>query len=525
MLAATALSSLPVATPARAAGGATAPPLRFALPGTDRATDVLAVGSDVWISAGNSVLITSRTGQVRKTVTGILGAEGLTLSPDGQSVYVSAGSAASIVQVSTAGAILGSWTSQACPGKSAVAAGALYYAYGCTSGTLGVGRLDLGTHTDASVLTSHSAQALTAAGSLLVTYASSGSGYDMTSYTIGGDGSLTRNASVQTGGMYGAEMSPDGTQLVMTDYDHGYGVARYDAATLALNGTFTTGAYPTAVAWSPDGSRFAGILDAHYDTRPVHVFSALTGAAVTTSTSAGSASYSTQAHEAAWSADGKYIFSLVQDHTGPASLVVTPAAGQVTSAITVSATPAKAYGKNATVTVRAPKRPNTSVRVTVTQNGAPSSKTLRTNASGVATWSFVARYSGTVSATAGADLSYLAATATARFATPSAVSVGLTGATRVSKGVAHYKSIGAVRATVRILPKRYGKVAVTLQHRSGSKWKTDQQVTFSTASDGTVSVLLSRAARKVTFRLVAKAVADPAAGASPTVVSRSFVVD
>jgi hypothetical protein len=163
--------------------------------------------------------------------------------------------------------------------------------------------------------------------------------------------------------------------------------------------------------------------------------------------------------------------------------------------------------------------------VTVTQNGAQSSKTLRTNASGVATWSFAARYSGTVSVTAGADLSYLAATATARFTTPSAVSVGLTGATRITKGVAHYKSIGAVRATVRILPKRYGKVTVTLQHRSGSKWKTDQQVTFSSEADGTVVVRLSRAARKVTFRLVAKAVTGPAAGASPTVVSRSFVVD
>jgi hypothetical protein len=519
-------TALTWAAPAHAAGVATASPLRFALPGTDQATDVLAVGSDVWISAGNSVLITSRTGQVKKTVTGILGAKGLTLGPDAQSVYVSSGSAATIVEVSVAGAIMGSWTSQGCPGKSAIAAGALYYAYGCAPSTTGVGRLDLTAHTDTSVLTSSSAQSLTAAGSRLVTYTSGGSGREMTSYTIGSDGSLTKNASVRTGTMYDAEVSPDGSQVIATDYDHvGYGLARYDATTLALNGTFATGPYPSAVAWSPDGTRFAGVLDAHYETRPVQVFSAADGTVVTRSTAAGTASYQSQARAAAWSADGKYIFSLVQGYSEAAALIVTPAAGQATSALTVSVAPAGAYGKNATVTVRAPKRPGTAVTVTVTQNGVPATRTLRTNSSGVATWSLPAKASGTVAATVAADLSYLAASGTARFATPSALTARLAGATRVSKGVAHYKSISAVRANLQIQPKRYGKVTVTLQHRSGRSWKTDHKATLTTDANGAVSIYLKKGSRKVTFRLVVKAAADSAAGASPTLVSPPFIVD
>jgi hypothetical protein len=512
-------------TPAHAAGVATAAPLRFALPGTDTATDVLSVGSEVWVSAGSSVLITSRTGQVRKTVTGILGAKGLTLSPDAQSVYVSSNSAARIVRVSAAGVILDSWTSQACPGKSAIAGGALYYAYGCTASTTGVGRLDLTSHTDASVLTSSSAQSLTAAGSRLVTYTSGGSGHDMTSYTIGGDGSLTRNASVRTGGMKGAELSPDGSQLIMTDYDHGYGVARYDAATMALNGTFATGPYPNAVAWSPDGSTFAGILDASYDSRPVQVFSAATGAAVTRSVGAGTASYWSRSGEAAWSADGKYIFSLVQGYSEAPYLIVTPAAGQVAAAIGITAKPATAYGKNVTVTIRAPKRPNTVVKVTATQNGVPTVKSLRTNGSGVATWAFPAKASGTVVATAAADLSYLAGSGTTRFATPTALTGKLVGASKVSKGVAHYSSIAKVQVNLQILPRRTGKIVVTLQHRAGGSWRTDQKATFITQTNGTVAIVLSKGARKVTYRFLAKAVADPAGGASPTMVSPSLVVD
>jgi WD40 repeat protein len=516
-LAATTLIS---ATPAHAAGVATAAPLRFALPGTDTATDVLAVGADVWVSAGNSVLILSRTGQVKKTVTGVLGAKGLTLSPDAHSVYVSSGTASKIVQLSAAGAIMNSWTSHGCPGKSAIAGGALYYAYGCSGATTGVGRLDLTSHADTSVLESFSAQSLTAAGSTLVTYTSGGSGYDMTSYTIGADGSLTRNAAVQTGGMKDAELSPDGSRLITTDYDHGYGVARYNATTLTLDGTFATGAYPSAVAWSPDGQRFAGILSASYDTRPVQVFSAQTGAAVTKSTTAGSTPYDSR-FEAAWSADGALVYSLSQAYQGPAYLIVTPAAGQAANTLAVSVTAPKAYGKNATVTVRAPKRPGTTVTVTVGQT----SKALRTNGAGVATWSFPAKSSSAVTATAEADLTYLAASGTARLVTPTFLSARMVGSTKVTKGVAHYRTVAAVQANLQIYPRRSGLVAVTLQHRAGGQWITDQKATFTTRPDGTVTIILSRGARKVTYRFLAKATADTSGGTSPTTTSASFIVD
>ncbi|MEV6601673.1 hypothetical protein AB0M36_33180 [Actinoplanes sp. NPDC051346] len=509
-------------TPAYAAGVATATPLRFALPTTDETTDVLAVGSDVWVAAGNSVLIATPTGTVKTSVNGLFGAKALTLSPDGQSVYVSASTGSKIFQVSTSGAILGSWASQGCPGKSAIAGGALYYVYGCDAATRGVARLDLSTLTDASLLTDDNAQALTAAGSTLVTYTSGG---QLTSYAIGADGALTEQADEYTSTTYDAELSPDGTQLLTTRYGGGYGLARYDAATLAPFGTFDTGPYPSAVAWSPDGTKFAGIVDAMYETSPVHVFSAQDGTVLTRATSAGTTSYDSQADEASWSADGRYLYSLAQEHAGNTYLVVTPAAGQAKAPLTVSVTPASAYGRNLKVTVRTANRPGTRVNVTVTQNGAAIKTSLTTNSSGVATVALPAKASGTVTASTPTDLSYLAASTSARFSTPSVVTAKLTGQASTKKGVAQYTSYSKVRLNIQILPKHLGKVSISLQRRSGGTWKTVQKGTVATAANGTLPIVMTGAAKKVTFRFVVKAAADSVAGASPTVISQSLVVN
>ena len=100
-----AVSGLAPVTPAFA-GVPTSTPTRYALPGTDSATDILGVGQDVWISAGNTVLLATRDGPVKRTVTGVFGANGLTAAPDGRSVYVSASTTSKIFQLSTAGDVL-----------------------------------------------------------------------------------------------------------------------------------------------------------------------------------------------------------------------------------------------------------------------------------------------------------------------------------------------------------------------------------------------------------------------------------
>jgi hypothetical protein len=475
----------------------------------------------VWVAAGNSVLIATPAGAVRTTVTGLFGAKALTLAPDGASVYVSGSTAGKIYRVSAAGVVLGAWTSQACPGRSAIVGDGLYYVYGCSAADAGVARFDLSTHDDAGLVQDVSAEALTAAGPNLITYSYGGS---LTSYAIGGDGGLTKQATADVSTTYDVEISPDGGQVVATDYGSGYGVARYDAATLSPAGTFATGPYPDAVAWSPDGTRFAGVLNAYYDERPVHVFSAADGSAVTTSTSAGNTSYQSQAHQASWSADGRYLYSVAQENSGNPYLVVTPAAGQKSASLAVAVAPAGAYAKTMTITVRAANRAGLPVQVTVSQNGGVTRKTLTTDGSGAATWSLPGRASGTVTATAPADLAWLATTGSAKFSTPSAVTTKLSGAARTKNGVAEYTSVAKVRADLTVWPNHAGKVTVQLQYRAGGKWKTIQTATFATDADGTLPIGMRSATKKVTYRFVAKAAGDAVAAGSPGVTSRSFVV-
>lgn len=524
--------ALAVPAPAQAADPATtitADPatttaFRYDLATTDVVADVLAVGSEVWVAAGNSVLITSATGKVRTTVTGLLGAKGLTLSPDGASVYVSESTAGKIAQVSAAGQVIGTWTSQACPGRSSIVGAALYYAYSCSNSVGGVGRLDLTDHTDSNVLTDSGVGALTAAGTRLITYPTRSTGGTITAFTVNDDGTLTKGNSVSLGTFYDVAISPDSSRFLVTQYEGGYGVARYDSTTMAKDGDFLTGAYPTAVAWSPDGKRFAGILDAHYDTKAVHIFDAATGAELVATPAAGTTSFTNDAHRASWSADGKTIFSLAQEWTKTAYLVATPTAGLAKTSVSVTLAAAKAYGKNLTITVRTPQRPRTAARVSVVQNGSTLVRNVTTNASGVATASVPARANGKVTVTTAADTKYLGASASASFRTPSALSVQMLRGT-TKKGVVHYKSISAVLGAFRVLPARAAKVTVTLQYKSGKSWKSGARLTLAAENDGILGIYLKSGNKKVTYRFVGSSAADTTAGASPSVSSRAFIID
>ncbi|WP_250034839.1 hypothetical protein [Paractinoplanes maris] len=103
--------------------------------------------------------------------------------------------------------------------------------------------------------------------------------------------------------------------------------------------------------------------------------------------------------------------------------------------------------------------------------------------------------------------------------------VKLIGYTKVVKGVAHYRSVGVVRATMQIQPKRAGRVTVSLQHRSGTTWITDQTTTFPTNATGAAWAGLAQGNRKMTYRYVVNRAADATAGASTKVVTASFMVD
>ena len=108
---------------------------------------------------------------------------------------------------------------------------------------------------------------------------------------------------------------------------------------------------------------------------------------------------------------------------------------------------------------------------------------------------------------------------------PGSAVTKLSGYAKVSNGVVHYKSLAAVHAGIQITPKRAGRVTVSLQHRSGSTWVTDQTATFATTAAGTAWAGLRQGNRRMTYRYVVNATADGKAAASPKVTTASFMVD
>ncbi|MFI5491733.1 hypothetical protein [Actinoplanes sp. NPDC051859] len=503
LVAAAVAAALSPAVPAHAAGPVAATPVKWVLPSTDVVTDVLGVGTKAWVAAGDRVLIVSPTsGAADAPVLGLPGAKALTLAPDGQSVYVSTDT--KIVQLDTSGAVLGSWTSQACPGTSAIAGGSLFYVYGCGAQPTGIARLDLSTHEDRPELNGAAVGVTGGGATLVVLWSTDG---EMTSYTVDGDGELIPTADGYAGATTGAALSPDGTELLTTFRGLGYALTRFDAETLEETGSYGLEPDPVAVAWSPDGSRFAGVGKAASAASPLQVFDAQSGNLVTRAASAGTTSYRSLAPEASWSTDGRFVYSLAQESASAAPyLVVTPVAGQAPGPVTVRVTPASAYGKNMTVTVRAPSRAGARVHVTVTQNDTATRRMLRLDAKGTATWSLPATASGTVSATTFIDTVHLAGYGSARFDTPARVTATL-GAKK-----------GRPRLHVQVLPKHAATVTVALQRRTGSSWKTVQKSVLRTEDDGRVSVILRKAMKKGTYRFAVRADDDEVTGPSPTVL-------
>ena len=104
------------------------------------------VHGHLYFTSGSSTLtITDLTGGNAVTRSGLAGAVGLAMSPDGKTVYVAAESANEIAAVDTSTlAVTTPFTGLSCPRYLAVAGGKLYFSYGCTAGQGNLGSIDVG---------------------------------------------------------------------------------------------------------------------------------------------------------------------------------------------------------------------------------------------------------------------------------------------------------------------------------------------------------------------------------------------
>ncbi|MGC4110862.1 MAG: hypothetical protein QM747_10650 [Nocardioides sp.] len=311
----------------------------------------------VFVTGGtgtNGVVVLSTSGKKLETLGSTPGASGMTLSPDGQTLYVALANGDGIREIDTS-TLTGTTVStgaDTCPQYVAVTAGTVWFGYTCEDGGGKVGSLDPTTgtvHTD--VLSGfYDAPYLTASPALdgaLFTGKPHQSPAQIARYDVtGGDTpSGTLVASREAGDNLGDfAVTPDGQDLIVASGAPYYHQV-FSTADLSDDGSYTTSNYPDAVAINQDGQVVAGI-DGIYS-KDIWLFDA--GATKPFKTVAFADGDYLQPRGLAFT--GKSVFAVTGDFGGPFFLHVLSTKPDAPMKITTNANKLR-YGAKARITVR-----------------------------------------------------------------------------------------------------------------------------------------------------------------------------
>ena len=242
------------------------------LDGVKSRGDVAVGGGKVFVSADDRIVVADTEGTVTSMVTGVSGARGLAMTPDGTRLYVALSGSGEVAEIDTAGLAvtrrigLGAYPS---PSHLSLAGNELWVGYGTSSTfTGGVLGLDLSVGAPEPVQVAsgmYGAPLVAAVGDTLVAGEAGLSPGSMRVYDLSTTPATLRG--VISGHTYGLSnlcdfaLTPDGS-TVISAFGAPY---HYDAwSTTTLNKVGTYGAessfpgYPVAVAVSPDGAYIAG---------------------------------------------------------------------------------------------------------------------------------------------------------------------------------------------------------------------------------------------------------------------------
>ncbi|WP_112679025.1 YncE family protein [Micromonospora saelicesensis] len=336
-LALTALTAglLTGATPAhaRAAAEPTATPLPLST-----VADVVSAGDRVFVSGGSSatdVVVTSATGTVVGTLSGLPGPTDLLLSADRRTLYVALPTANAIAAFDT-GSLLESARydtgAGGCPSSLALTGRYLWFGYGCDQWGGNIGRIDLGrqpARLSTGVVSEdfYYAPLLAAAAQNRAVLLAGQPGLSPASvyaYGIGAAGALTmlrtNQFSAVGSNLRDIALDPTGTTLYTAAGSPPLVQAFPFADISTPSATYATGPYPRAVELSRLGTRIAAGADAAY-APDVFVF-----AADGTEQARYELGDELSAGGLAWAPNEARVYAVTSDWTGarPATLHVLP---------------------------------------------------------------------------------------------------------------------------------------------------------------------------------------------------------
>ncbi|BCJ40581.1 hypothetical protein GCM10010168_74310 [Actinoplanes ianthinogenes] len=304
--------------------------------------DVATTGDRVFVSGGSEstqIAVTDAAGKLTGTVDGLEGPTKLQLSNDRKTLYVALRAAGKIAAFDT-GSLLRSATYDigegTCPSSLAYTGRFIWFGYGCGGWEGNIGRIDLGRHpavvtkglADTTFYTPPLLASAVRNTKVLLAGDEGLSPSATIAYGIGTGGTLTRisGTTSENSGGNGQDiaLNPAGT-IAFSASGAPYHVQSYPVADMTQTGTaYETGAYPSAVDISRDGTRVAGGVFAWYDP-DVFVFT-LDGAVVT-QFELGGTDHTLVPGALAWSPNGRRLYAVSNDgylHTTPAQLHVLP---------------------------------------------------------------------------------------------------------------------------------------------------------------------------------------------------------
>ncbi|MEV4159251.1 YncE family protein [Nonomuraea dietziae] len=236
-----------------------------------RGGDIVTGGGKVFVAADDRIVAADSTGTVTGTITGLSGAVGLALTPDGSRLYAALTDSNQIAEIDPAALTITrriDLASYACPEHLALAGDRLYVGHGCqTSWGGGVISLDLTAASPQPVTVASNisgAPLVVVAGGTLVAGSTKISPADLLVYDVSGTPALRGTIDANGSYLRDLALTPDGSSAI-TAYEHPWIFNAWDTTTLTKTKTYGTGpiveGIPAALAVSPDGTQVAASMD------------------------------------------------------------------------------------------------------------------------------------------------------------------------------------------------------------------------------------------------------------------------
>jgi len=469
---------------------------------------VLPDRGHMYVAAGDSVYDINDRGLIARTFAALPGALGLAVSSDGSTLYVAESAADKIAAITVeTGAVSSEYAVASCPQHLAVIGSTLFYSAGCLSAG-SIGHVDLTTgevSTNSDLVLTRSDALIAATSDTLIAADGQLRSWQITTSEEG----QPVFGSENTGSYFPHVLSLTTHAQTVVVIDSGvnaYGIYRADLGGLR---SYETVSYPTAIAWSSDGSLIAGGSDTPKGNglRLINANDGRVGVQASLPSLTGREGNQAVVPGALMFAlDEQSIVALTQEWTSHGwaySIARASTTRAAASTVTVHVTPPSVYGKPTRIAVTTPGRPHVRVLVTASGRSWHSSRVVTTNAQGVGLVDLVVPYSGTVTANLSGDFDHEAARpSTVRVRIPSSLTIAMARGTRVVNGVVHYAKLSDMRQRVLLSPKITSRmVKATLAYKSAGKWLTTKPFTLYTDANGYVNTAMKYARRSVPYRL------------------------